>query len=332
MAGPGGGSRGGGFSGGSRGGGFGGGSRGGGFGGGSRGGGHRPGGFGPHHHHRPHFHHHFHFPFFGFYRRPYYYYGGGFGGFFGLILAPVLLLILSLTLFLSVLGPVSTSVSNVVGGGHHYYDESTLSDYANNHYYAEFGDSTDAEDNILLIFLVNETRDGYDSIAWVGDNIPKDIYNMFGGEGTEYYYHVQNNILREYDYSLSKNLATVIEEMSEEITDKNLAYNNKSNSPSHVQNYTELNINKDTINNALQKFSDETNIPIVLVIDDIEDVYDKTIRTNDIITVVIATAVGALAIFLVVRSVITIKRKNNNGENPEKDEGDEDKKNNSTSW
>ena len=331
MAGPGGGSRGGGFSGGSRGGGFGGGSRGGGF-----SGGHRPGGFGPHHHghhHRPHFHHHIHFPFFGFYRRPYYYYGGGFfGGFFGLILAPVLLLIVSLTLFLSVLGPVSTSVSNVVGGGHHYYDEYTLQEYTKNHYYAEFGDSTDTEDNILLVFLINETRDAYDSIAWVGDNVPKDINLMFGGEGTEYYHHVQNNILSEYDFSLSKNLAIVIEEMSEEITDKSLAYNNKSNSPSHVQNYTELNINKDTVNNALQKFSDETNIPIVLVIDDIDDVYDKTIRTDDIITVVIATAFGAVAIFLIVRSVITIKRRKYNDPNTEKDEGDEDKKNNSTSW
>ena len=89
------------------------------------------------------------------------------------------------------------------------------------------------------MFLINETRDAYDSIAWVGDNVPKDINLMFGGEGTEYYHHVQNNILSEYDFSLSKNLAIVIEEMSEEITDKSLAYNNKSNSPSDKR-YTHL--------------------------------------------------------------------------------------------
>lgn len=331
MAGPGGGSRGGGFSGGSRGGGFGGGSRGGGF-----SGGHRPGGFGGHHHgphhHGPHFHHHhYHRPFFGFYRRPYYGYGGGFfGGFFGMMIMPVFLIIFSLILLMSVLGSVGSSVSNVVGGGHHYYDESTLSDYADYHYYKEFGDSSDAEDNILLVFLINETRDGYDSIAWVGDNIPKDVYYMFGGEGTEYYYHVQSNILEEYDYSLSKNLATVIEEMGEEITDNNLAYDNKSNSPSHVRNYTELNVNQDTINNALQKFTDETNIPLVLVIDDIEDVYDKTVRGDDIVTVVIAVALGALAIFLIVRSVMGINRNDENRNND--DERKEDDKDNSTSW
>ena len=332
MAGPGGGARGGGFSGGSRGGGFGG--SGGGFSGGSRGGhggGYRPGGYGGPHHPPHHHHHHYHRPYFGFYR-PYYGFGGGFlGGFFGMMMAPIILLMFAFIMLTSVFGSFGSSISNVISGGDHYYNEKDLRDYANGHYYSEFGDSTATEDNILLIFLVNESRDGYDSIAWVGDDIPTDIYLMFGGEGTEYAYHVQNNVLAEYEYSLSKNLATVVDKMADEITDNNLTYDNKSNSSSHVSNLSEININKDTINSALERFTDETNIPIVLLIDDVEDVYDKTIRTDDIITVVIALGFGALAVYLIIRGYKSIKKNEKRDDNGN-DDKKRDYKDNSTSW
>lgn len=312
MAGPGGGSRGGGFSGG---------SRGGGFGGPGHGGFHRP-----HHHH----HHHFHRPFFGFYR-PYYGYGGGcLGGFFGMMFAPVIILIISVMMILSVFGSFGSAFSNVISGGQHYYDEDVIRDYGNEHYYAEFGDSSNAEDNILLIFFINEERDGYDTIAWVGDDVPTDVYLMFGAEGTEYYYHVKNNILNDYEYSLSKNLATVIDKMADEITNKGLAYDNTSDASSHVTNYTDLTINKNTINTALENFTAETNIPIVIVIDNVESVYDKTITFDDIITVIIALVFIGVAIYLIVRGVKTIKKNDNDGD----DNGDknDNSKDNSTSW
>lgn len=335
MAGPGGGSRGGGFSGGSRGGGFG-GSRSGGFSGGSRGGyggGFRPGGFGGPHHPPHHHHHHYHRPFFGFYR-PYYGYGGGcLGGFFGMLMAPIFLIMFSLVIISSAFGAFGNSFSNVVGGGQHYYDEQTFSDYANKHYYSEFGDSTSSEENILLIFLINEERNGYDSIAWVGDDIPTDVYMMFGGEGTEYHYHMQNNILNDYRYSLSKNLATVIDKMADEITNAGIAYSNGSDSQSGVRNYTELDINKNTITNALNKFTEETNIPIVLVIDDVEDVYAKTIPGYDIVTVIIGLGIGAFGIYLIVRTVKESRKYKDNGDKDSKgaDKSDNDK-DNSTSW
>ena len=136
MAGPGGGSRGGGFGGGSRGGGFGGGSgggSGGGFGGGSRGGGF--GGYRGGYYHRPRY---------GYYRRPLFfgfgprYYGGGgcLGGFLGALMAPLVLLLIVGVMMFAMVGSALTNVSN---GGVISYDEAQFHAYADREYYKAFG-------------------------------------------------------------------------------------------------------------------------------------------------------------------------------------------------
>jgi uncharacterized membrane protein len=161
MPGPGGGSRGGGFGGGSFGGG---GPRGGGFGGGSFGG----GGFG-HGPHGYHHHHHYHRPFFGFYRPYGYGYGGGgcLGGLLGVLMMPIIILIVATSLIFGVFG----SFFRVAKGGNVTYNEPELQSFANQQYAKEFSSSTAYEDNLLIVFLVNDERDGYYTIAWIGDNV-----------------------------------------------------------------------------------------------------------------------------------------------------------------
>ena len=324
MPGPGGGGRSGGFGGGSRGGGFGGGHRPGGFGGGPR-----PGGFYRPHYHRPFFFG-FHRPFFG------YGYGGGcLGGFLGMMFAPLLVLLIAFSLIVNVLGSVGSSISNVASGGQILYNEPIMQDYADRQYAAQFGKAIEYEDNILIVFLVDEKYDGYYTIAWVGDNINSEINNMFGNEYTEFGREMKENIPSYFENSLSRNLASVVDGMTDNIVNLGLdsSFERDKGSPgnykSHVSNQSSLQVNEETINYALTEFTSETDIPIVIVIDDIDNVFDKTINRGDIFTVIIAVLISGFAIYLLVKA---FRSKNDDNGREKNNNRDDDDRNNSTSW
>lgn len=334
MPGPGGGGRSGGFGGGSRGGGFGGGSRGG------FGGGHRPGGFGGPHHHRPHFHHYYHRPFFGWFHRPFYgygYRGGCLGGLMGMMLAPILILIIAFSLIANVFGAVGSSISNVASGGQIFYKESTMQAYADEQYAKEFSKGATYEDNILLVFLVDENYEGFYTITWVGNNLNTNIRNLFGNESTKYGNEIYENISSYFEYSLSGDLAGVVEGMTDHVVNLNLKSSFKTNhgSPngydSHVTNRSSLSLDEATINIELAEFTEETDIPIVIVVDDIENVFDKTLSGGDVFTVIIAVIMGGFAIYLIVRAF-----KGGKDDDGKREEGPEenpsDDKDNSTHW
>ena len=315
MPGPGGGSRGGGFGGG----GFGGG-RPGGFGGGGFG--HRP-------YHRPHYH--YHSPFF--FRRPYGYgygYGGGcLGGLLGILMMPIIILIIAASLILSVFG----SFFRVAQGGQISYDEPELQKFANAQYAKEFNDSSAYEDNILIVFLVNEEYDGYYTIAWVGDNITTDINHMFGNQYTEFGYEMLANVPEYYEYSLSQNLASVTRGMADRIEaiskDSFIEKTDHSNmTASHLTNLSSIQLNNNTVNSALTEFTERTDIPIVIVVEDVDEVFDKTISVGDVIVLIIAVGIGAYAVYMIVKAIKNRK----NGTDGENGESEEERKNNSTYW
>lgn len=302
MPGPGGGSRGGGFGGGSRGGGFGGGSRGG-FGGGSHH--HGYGGYGR--------------PFFGgWYRRPYYRGGGGcLGGLLGVLLFPILLILVVGALLI---GMVGSAVSNVANGGSIYYDEAVFQKYADDQYAAEFSSYSNYENNLLIVFLTNEEADGYYVIAWVGDNIHTDINYMFGDETTTFGRVVQGAVNREYyAYSLDSNLASVMDQMGARIESLGLTSSFRKEKPatnlpsSHLTNHSSLSMTEETVNDSLQAFTEKTDIPAVIVVDTMENVFGKTIPLSDIVMVLILLVLLGVAIYLIVRTLK--KRKNNGGNN-----------------
>lgn len=303
MPGPGGGSRGGGFGGGSRGGSFGGGSR--------------PGGFGGHYHHHHHRPYGFgFFPFFGF-RRPYYGYGGGcLGGLMGMMFMPIIILIVAFSLLINVVGSVGSSISNVANGGQIAYNESRLQDYADNQYAIEFRNANEYEDNILVVFLIDESRDGYYTIAWVGDNIADDIYSMFGNEYTEFGRIMKGSIAANYENSLSRNLSFMVNGMADEIDNLRLSssFITNNGSPagykSHLTNNSSLAMNEETVNDALEKFTLETDIPFVIVVEDMEEVFDKNIRSIDIMTIILAVGLSGVAIYFIYRAFKDKKEEN----------------------
>lgn len=282
MAGPGGGSRGGGFGGGS----FGGGGRSGGFSGGGRGfgggsfggsyGGRNNGGSFGGHHHGHHHHHHHYGPFFGpRFHRPVYTTGVGCSS--GLVVAVVIFTI-AFSL-IAVIGFFNFS-TNIYWSDEEFYDEAVLQQYADENYKVFFDESSAPEDNILLVFLTNDACDGYYTIAWVGENIKSDITYMFGDVYSEYGSAVENRInVNYYGYSLDTDLAAVVEDMTESITD--LGYkssfnteSDKSNlASSRIINRTDLDLTESIVDTALDTFTEKTGIPCVIVVESADIVF-----------------------------------------------------------
>jgi uncharacterized membrane protein len=301
MPGPGGGSRGGG---GGRGfgGGFGGGNRGG-FGGGGRG-----FGYGGHYyHHRPHYHG-------GWFFGPRYYGGGGcLGGLLGLMIAPIILIAFAAIMLMSVFG---SAIGSITTGGEIYYDENTYQDYANSQYAEYFGGFEDYEDGLVIVFAVEDVEYyDYAYIAWMGDNIDPAINNMFGASGTKFGNAIESSAINSgsYKYSLDSGIATVMRKMQEHITalDLDSSYtcsHDYSTFDSRLVNKTELDVTPDTVNSALTSFTEATGIPVIVVIEDAEEILPKHF---DYFSVIIATVLIVIAIVLIVKAVKSNKSKKN---------------------
>ena len=306
MPGPGGGSRGGG---GGR--GFGGGFGGGGFGGGHRGG---PGGFGPRgpYHYGPRHH------FYGGWGRPYRYggfgYGGGcLGGLLGLMLMPIILIVFAALMLFSVFGSAFNSVTT---GGEIYYDENVYQDYADAQYAEYFGSLEDYEDGLVIVFAVeNVNYSDYAYIAWVGDHVDYKINEMFGHSGTEFGNAIESSAINatSYKHSLDSGIAAVMRKMEDHITALGLEDNytckhDYSSFNSRVVNKTDLNVTPDTVNSALLEFTQATGIPVVVIIEDAEEVLPKQF---DYFSVFAAVVMIIIAIVLIVGALKNRKKKNN---------------------
>ena len=255
MPGPGGGSRGGGFSGGSRGGGgsFG-GSRGGGFGGGSRGGSF---GGGPMHH-GPHHHHHGPIFFFGPRRH---YYGGGGGGCGGVIVALVILGVFALA-FLGML--IDSLTVGDDPNGDIIYNETVFQTYAGGEYNNAFRGTEDYENNILLVYTVYEGYDGFECVAWVGNNVPTSIDEMMTGSA------IRSGLSDYYEFQLSKGIAMSIDKLTDRAPASSASVDTRF---SKLTNYSSLEMNKETVNKALVAFAEKTGINIAVVVVDGADVF-----------------------------------------------------------
>lgn len=306
MAGPGGGGNGGGFRGG-------GGGSFGGFGGGS-GGYHRP------YHRGPRFYGPG-FGMFGFgprWYRPYYggYYGGGcLGGLVGLVFLPLFLILFAAIMLFSSVG---TAFSAVANGGVVQYDEMKFQSYADSQYKEAFGTGDTSEDNILLVFGLDEERQQPYVIAWVGDNIHRNITNAFGNERTKFGQTVNNNLPTNYDNAMSKSLSNIVLDMGDYIDALNLSssfdYDTEGQRrDSYLVNKSTLSISEQTVNNALDQFTAQTEIPMVIVVAEAEAIFGKTIPMGSWITIIIALGLIGLAIWLFVRNILDKKQAKKNG-------------------
>ena len=289
MPGPGGGSNGGGFGGGSHGGGFGGGSHGGGFGG---------GGFrGPHRHYGPRR------PFFfgGWYHRPYYYGGGGcLGGLVGALVVPIVFV---LVFVIALFGSFTTAISNIASGGSVKYDERVMQDYGLARYAEAFADTEAYEENILIVFLVNEEYDGYYVYACVGDDLPLGVRELFGNEYTPFGATVLSTVPDYYEHALSSRLADIMTKMSTKVVAEGSVGDGESNGYSYLVNKSPLALNEATVNGALENFTAKTGINAVIAVDDTESVFGKRIHADDIIIILVMIGLIAFIGFIIFSAV-----------------------------
>lgn len=193
------------------------------------------------------------------------------------------------------------------------YDEVVFQDYANEQYEREFGNSTAYEDNLLLVVLTDEEYYDYYYIAWVGEHIATDINYMLGNNDTELGQTMEECISdTNYKYSLDSDLSVVMDSMRKQILELGLesSYScneNHAQIQSHLTNHTDIPMTEETVNTALERFTQETGIPVVIVVEDMADVFEvdqqiastdkgTTVRTGTILLVI---ALGVLVVVLV---------------------------------
>ena len=241
---------------------------------------------------------------------------------------PIILILVVALMVMSVLGSFGTSLSTVASGGNLTYDENVFQDYADTQYQTEFASSTAYEDNLLLVFLVeDEEYWDYAYIAWVGDHVDTRISDLFGNDQTAFGRTIVSSINgQSYKYSLDSNLARVVENMQTQIEAKGLDSSFKASCKdvehtqvaSHMTNRTDLPLTEETVNDALLAFTEATGISVVVVVDDIDDVFPRTIPISDIITLIFAAVILVIAIILIVRAFKKKKEgggPGNNGQN-----------------
>ena len=212
---------------------------------------------------------------------------------------------------------VSSAFSTVTRGGVSTYNEYQLQDYADSQYAAEFGSTEDYEDNLLIVFLVeDEEYYDYTFIAWVGDHVNPKINDMFGSNQTKFGRAIQNSAINSttYKYSLDSGIASVMTTMQGHVSalDLDSSYtckNNEHNYKSHLTNKTSLDLTESTVNSALEEFTAKTGIPVVVVVEDIEDVFPKEIGFMDMVIVIISIGMIIGAIVLIVKAVKASKKK-----------------------
>ena len=225
----------------------------------------------------------------------------------GALMLPLVLLLVAVIGFFGMFGSALTNVQN---GGTVTYNERTFQDYANQQYLTEFESSSAYEDNILIVFLTNEEADGYYTIAWVGDNLKTQINEQFGNEYTVFGRAMQSSIDTDYyAYSISSNLASVMDKMTDSVTKLNLESSFKVEEDhsemveSHLTNRSNLAINEETVERSLRGFTEATDIPVVMVVDSMENVFGKSINSGDILTLVVFAGMAAVAIWLIVKAI-----------------------------
>ena len=231
---------------------------------------------------------------------------------------PIFITIIITAMLISML---ADGFGSILNGGRIVYDEKEFERYANNAYISEFGTSSATEDNILIVFLTNEEYDGYYTIAWVGENVQYKINESFGDQTTAFGSAMRSSINSEYyEFSLASNLAMAVSKMTGTVegmglTSSFITKKDHGNMiPSHVTNKSELALNEETVNVALREFTEKTEIPMVIVIDTVENVFGKSFAPTDIVIIIALLALAVGMIIFIIKTVRKYKaEKSSNG-------------------
>lgn len=158
------------------------------------------------------------------------------------------------------------------------YDEATMQDYAHRQYAEIFADAGGLEDNILIVFLVDDDNTQYHCTAVVGDHVADSIYDMFCGDESQLAQAVSSSVSEYYAHSLDRCLCKAMSIMSESFVDDRWLFSvwcEESNVgvESRLINRTDLPINQSMVDGSLLSFADEVGVPVVILVEDSKDVF-----------------------------------------------------------
>jgi len=229
----------------------------------------------------------------------------------GVLLLPIIFILVGGILLVTTVGSAFTAIQQ---GGIVEYDEYAFQDYADACYAEAFGTSDTYEDHILLVVLIDpEGMSDYNYIAWVGDHIDYSISDLFGDNSSVLGRTMSSCINpSSYKYSLDSNLGQVVETMTSKIEalrleDSFLCREDHYVAESYLLNQTTLPLTETTVNTALEAFTEKTGISMVIVVDEMESVFGRTMPSSYIGTIAVC---GIFVVVGIVILVSSLRKKN----------------------
>ena len=252
-------------------------------------------------------------------RGPRYGYGFGFfpffgGGLLGILLLPFLLIFFAAILVLSV---VLGAFGAIAEGGVIMHDSERVESFALTQYEEIFEAGDSYESNILLVFLVTEEYDNGEYMAIVGDDVEREVYMMFGGNGAALDNAMYQSINEEsYKNQLGRGISDVLDIMAGHIKRGGYATELTAPAPKEAfRNLSGMTIAPATVEKAVAEFSAETGIQIAIVVEDAADVLE-TSYTPMIVGFIIAGVMIIVAVVLIVKGVKSRKKEKMGGHDP----------------
>lgn len=156
-----------------------------------------------------------------------------------------------------------------------------INQYAGYKYYEIFASSSAPEDNILIVFAVDEEYDDYSTVAIVGDNVDGTIKEKFSGYNE--YYDVMDLYFDDGDFIgfIDTNFVNAIDYMADEIEKLDFKTNFKSQSDrsnlvkSEVINDRNIKFDESAVNAALESFTEKTGIPCVVIFENEYNIFGE---------------------------------------------------------
>ena len=225
----------------------------------------------------------------------------------GIVLFPSMLIIMSIVFFFLVLFPTINVINE---GGRIAYSDTKFANYRDAQYNKYFEDSSAENDNMVIIYLVNDDYNSYRCIAKLGKNVDSSITTMFGNGTSSFGQIVINTVNPEYRFTLGKDVISVMDQMSDKIVDLKLDSSFKAESDrtnlaaSRLVNNSRLDISETEVNKALASFTEKTGIPAVIVVDTMENAFGRVAPIDDIILLIVLLAVAGIGTFVMIRKIV----------------------------
>ncbi|MBQ3254033.1 MAG: hypothetical protein IJA65_05690 [Acholeplasmatales bacterium] len=188
-------------------------------------------------------------------------------------------------------------------------DQESLDEYCETQYSNGFRDSESYEDNVLFVFLYDDTDySSYKFGVYTGKHFMNDAKNYLQG------YEVRSTINRYFDVVTSEedieySLYLSFQEIALEIDGKISSYhycNDKNEYISRFKNKTEYEFDSIKIEESLKAFTDTTDLSVVLLVDTLDDVAIKNNGFNQDIFVLILI-MGIVLVIITAAYIIVIK-------------------------